>query len=640
MRYLASLLFLALAATSACTVGDDRARDDDTVWLTIGADAVGAVNQAMDMGMIDGTFQAADQAGQVSVLEISSEQLADLTRLMHDQFHRCGGYIAHDSLKSAVTALNNERADIAATQQLVNYTIDNATAVQALLPTLDQQNLVSVISHLSTAYTNRYHSYQGGTDAAMWLRDTWQGYIDASGRTDASVQLVQHSSTNQPSVVLTIQGDTLPDEYVIIGGHLDSTAGWSPGPSTSAPGADDDASGVATVSEVARTVLTQGFYPDRTLQFMAYAAEEVGLRGSGEIAADYSAQGINVVGVMQLDMTNYQGSNEDIVLMDDYTNAPQNAFIGDLIDTYLGLVWTYSTCGYGCSDHASWHNEGFPASIPFESRFNDYNPNIHTAADTLANSDPSGDHAMKFAHVALAYIAELAKGDFTDDPGPDPDPDPDPDPTQPTTETFSDSVARQENKFYGPFSVEPATTFEAVITGTGDADLYVNFGAQPTVSTYDCRPYKNGSNETCTLTVPAGETEAYIMIRGYQAASYTLTVTYTPNSGGGGGGGGGPTPATETFSGSVSQGQETHYGPFSVASGTSFEAAMTGSGDGDLYVNFGAPPTTTSYDCRPYLGSSNETCTLSVPAGETQAYVMVRGYSSATYNLTVDYFTP
>ena len=39
--------------------------------------------------------------------------------------------------------------------------------------------------------------------------------------------------------------------------------------------------------------------------------------------------------------------------------------------------------------------------------------------------------------------------------------------------------------------------------GTGDADMYVQFGSQPTDSSYVCRPYLSGNNETCTVNSPA-----------------------------------------------------------------------------------------------------------------------------------------
>jgi serine protease len=52
-----------------------------------------------------------------------------------------------------------------------------------------------------------------------------------------------------------------------------------------------------------------------------------------------------------------------------------------------------------------------------------------------------------------------------------------------------------------------------------------------------------------------------------------------------------------------------------------------GTGDGDLYVRVGSPPTTGSYTCRPYLSGNNETCTIAAPQAGTY-HVMVRGYSA------------
>jgi hypothetical protein len=52
-----------------------------------------------------------------------------------------------------------------------------------------------------------------------------------------------------------------------------------------------------------------------------------------------------------------------------------------------------------------------------------------------------------------------------------------------------------------------------------------------------------------------------------------------------------------------------------------------GSGDADLYVRYGALPTTTLWDCRPYIGGNEETCTIPSPAAGTW-YVSVRGYNS------------
>ncbi len=170
--------------------------------------------------------------------------------------------------------------------------------------------------------------------------------------------------------------------------------------------------------------------------------------------------------------------------------------------------------------------------------------------------------------------------------------------------------------------------------GTGDADLYVRLGSAPTTSTYDCRPYTAGNAENCTFTNPAAGTW-HVMVRAYSTYSgVSLTGLY------GGGGSGGGTPTTETASGSVASGASVNYGAYSVVAGTQFKVVMTGSGDPDLYVRFGAAPTTTTYNCRPYLSGASETCDLTVPAGQSSAYIMVRGYTAATYNLAINYTKP
>jgi secreted trypsin-like serine protease len=61
--------------------------------------------------------------------------------------------------------------------------------------------------------------------------------------------------------------------------------------------------------------------------------------------------------------------------------------------------------------------------------------------------------------------------------------------------------------------------------GTGDADLYVRQGSQPTTTTYTCRPYLSGNNETCTINAPAAGTW-YVSVRGYSSYSgVSLTAT-------------------------------------------------------------------------------------------------------------------
>jgi hypothetical protein len=207
-----------------------------------------------------------------------------------------------------------------------------------------------------------------------------------------------------------------------------------------------------------------------------------------------------------------------------------------------------------------------------------------------------------------------------------------------TVETFSASLAQGANRTFGPFTAQPGSTFRALLGGSGDGDLYVRFGSAPTASKFDCRPYLNGSDEECVLTVPATATTVHVLVSAYTAANVTLRVEYAKGAAAAPASPG--TPMTATASGSVNQGQQLQYNPIAVVPGTPFSVTMTGTGDPDLYVRFAGAPTPTLFDCRPFLSGANESCTLTVPAGATQVFMMVSGYTAASYSLSLNYVAP
>lgn len=218
-----------------------------------------------------------------------------------------------------------------------------------------------------------------------------------------------------------------------------------------------------------------------------------------------------------------------------------------------------------------------------------------------------------------------------------PTPTPTPTPTPGvTTRSFNDTVAANATKSFGPFTVQPGTVFRAVLSGSGDADLYVRFGTAPTASSYDCRPYTGDSNEECRLTSPSTPTSAFVTVVGFTQSTFALTVEFVQ-----GGTTGAPTPTgtpqRNTASGQLAQNQQQPFLPITVLPGSRFVVTMTGTGDPDLYVRFGSAPTLTAFDCRPYQTGPNETCSLTVPAGQTQAFLMVNGYAASTFNLTIDF---
>jgi Zn-dependent metalloprotease len=176
----------------------------------------------------------------------------------------------------------------------------------------------------------------------------------------------------------------------------------------------------------------------------------------------------------------------------------------------------------------------------------------------------------------------------------------------------------------------------AISGGTGDADLYVKFGTAPSLSSYDCRPYLSGNNETCNIATAQAGTY-YVMVNAYSNyTGVTLVGSYTPPNSGGGAltngvpvsNLGGATGSTKNFTLAVPAG----------ASNLKF-VTSGGTGDVDMYVKFGSAPTTSSYDCRPYLSGNSETCTFATPNAGTY-YVLLNAYSSYSgVTLTGSYST-
>lgn len=180
------------------------------------------------------------------------------------------------------------------------------------------------------------------------------------------------------------------------------------------------------------------------------------------------------------------------------------------------------------------------------------------------------------------------------------------------------------------FTMEiPSGATKVVFTlsgGTGDADLYVKSGVAPTTSAYDCRSWNGGNNETCTINNPTAGTY-HIMLNAYAAfsgASLKGDIT-------GGSSGGGIQPINSTVNNvSVTSKAWKRYTLDLAAGYKDMNVTLTGgSGDADLYINFGSQSTKSSYQCRSWESGNNETCTISTPqAGKW--YIDVHGYSAAS----------
>lgn len=374
---------------------------EKTAWITMDDAAFSQVRQLVPGIASVESRQLAGGGQKIHAVRVNESRVETIADAIHQGLRQCGGFLLHKSEAEARAAL---RGSIAVGIS-PSYAVDNRELVEPVLAGMGDQNIERTILSLS-AFQNRYYKSQSGVDASNWLFATWSEM--AKERPDIAVEQFTHAGYPQKSVMLRIAGSDKPNESIVLGAHLDSILVSRMSDTAIAPGADDDASGVASLTEALRSMLELGYRPKRSIHLVAYAAEEVGLRGSQDIARAFKQGNSAVVGVLQLDMTNYKGAANDFYLFTDYTDSKQNAFLAQLVAAYLpDLKVGYDKCGYACSDHASWQALGFPTSMPFESSFARDNPAIHTAKDTFANSGGQATHALKFARLAAAFAIEL-----------------------------------------------------------------------------------------------------------------------------------------------------------------------------------------------------------------------------------------
>ena len=318
-------------------------------------------------------------------------------------------YVFKPSLEKALLSL-----DVKLFNQVnreVDFTITEDVLVSQAIGMVNGDNIEGDILNLEE-YGTRYHTKASATQAVYELKDRWEAMVLAAGRTDVSVRIFNHIDTSMPSVIMTFEGAETPEDFIIIGGHMDSVNFLD---FDDAPGADDNASGIATIIEISRVLFDMNFIPKKTVEFMAFAAEEVGLVGSSEIAEEYSNNGVNVEAFVQFDTDNYAGSINDIyITTDPYNSTILNEFLIDLMEHYNSSgdhQFTYGTteCNYGCSDHFSWAQQGYNVAFPFEAADGEYNPFLHSPQDAYSVMGNT-DHATKFTKLGLEFIIESAKG--------------------------------------------------------------------------------------------------------------------------------------------------------------------------------------------------------------------------------------
>lgn len=204
----------------------------------------------------------------------------------------------------------------------------------------------------------------------------------------------------QYNVIADIPGTETPDEYVIVGGHIDSWDG--------ATGATDNGTGVSTTLEAARILMKSGVKPKRTIRFMLFSGEEQGLLGSLAYVKAHPELMPKISAVLVHDGgTNYlSGIGATTAMLSDLQQVfnpvlslnPKLPFEVKEVPALFG----------GGSDHESFLGAGVPGFFWYQAGDANYTHTHHTQFDTYdaAVSDYQ-KHSSIVAAVGALGIADL-----------------------------------------------------------------------------------------------------------------------------------------------------------------------------------------------------------------------------------------
>lgn len=261
----------------------------------------------------------------------------------------------------------------------------------------DEARLYEHVRHLSVRIGSRsFYEYGNMEEAKKYIRSTLEGMGYRP-----EMQDYLYDGKTFSNIIVTIGGTRKPWGTVIIGAHYDTVPGT--------PGADDNASAVAVLLEMCRSLKKDA--PSRTLKLIFFVLEEpphynTKVMGSAVYARAAKARGEDIHIMLSLEMVGYFSDKEGgqsfplplmglifpttpnfLAVVGDWGSRGLVKKIKSSVEKSSGIpVETLSTSPYvpgvALSDHNSFWKEGYPAAMVTDTAFY-RNPNYHSSRDTI-----------------------------------------------------------------------------------------------------------------------------------------------------------------------------------------------------------------------------------------------------------------
>ncbi|MCO6474676.1 MAG: M20/M25/M40 family metallo-hydrolase [Melioribacteraceae bacterium] len=229
---------------------------------------------------------------------------------------------------------------------------------------------------------------------------------------DISVKIKKLTDKTQ-NIIAIVEGSDpiLKDEYIIIGAHYDHLGMGGPGSGSRRPdtidvhnGADDNASGSAAILEIIEKIQANASEFKRSIIFVAFAAEEMGLLGSKYFTENPPVPLEKIKFMINLDMVGrLNEEDKSISIGGTGTAVGLPELINDVLNSYE-MKATLSPEGFGPSDHASFYAKDIPVMFLFTGIHDDY----HTPEDDWDKLNFEGEKLVSdFAYSIIERISNL-----------------------------------------------------------------------------------------------------------------------------------------------------------------------------------------------------------------------------------------
>ncbi len=265
----------------------------------------------------------------------------------------------------------------------------NDSLIQQIVAEVNADSVRSYIQHLQDFGTRFY--YAGNRNkVAEWIKKKFL----SMGYTDVKYDSFYQGGIWNKNVIATLPAPNASNYEVVVGGHHDATTMRDP--MIKAPGADDNASGTAAVLEIARVLKKMNFTPDVKINFMTFAAEEMGLWGSWNYAERAASANKKIKFMINHDMisTNPGAVSGSTVSINYYTGAEDYREIAkQSTKKFTQLKASNGDPNSGGSDSYPFWSYGYPA-VYFEE--NVFSLVYHTEQDLISK-------------CSINYCAEVIK---------------------------------------------------------------------------------------------------------------------------------------------------------------------------------------------------------------------------------------